>query len=185
MGKILVRVLIVTVLSLAVLALGWQGIAWAGVNPWNAPQAPANAPSSSAVTGNPGTVLPPPAQVVIGSTGSYSVRGFVNVNVLTITGGITVKTTLLRALPSGFSPHLTRMGSNVSFYDGTTFLDTLTPAQGTVQVCFAAIPNHTNTIMYYDSYAASPTWTSLTTTVSGGQACVAATGSGIYALTFQ
>lgn len=188
MGKIIVRIMVVIVMTAAILLLAREGIAWAGTAQAarieSAPQAPVAAPASAIRGGNPGTVQPPPTKISITHTGSYSVRGFCDLTV-TITGsGISATADLVRPLPTGVPPHPIRYGCTVTFYSGNSILAQLAP-NGTVQICFAAVPHRTMTIAFYDLYAPTPTWTTLTTTVTNGIACANGSTSGIYAVTFK
>jgi len=183
MGKIIVRIMVVIVMTAAILLLAREGIAWANTAQTpkiaDAPQAPVAAPRG----GTPGTVKAPPTSVSfnLGHTGGYSVEGFCSITVLLTASPDTATAILVHPLPNGVPPHPVRFGCNVTFYNGSTVLTSL--PNGTVQICFAAIPNHTMTIAFYNT--SSNTWTALSTTTAGGLACADGSASGIYAATFK
>ncbi|HUH99252.1 MAG TPA: hypothetical protein VLZ89_17975 [Anaerolineales bacterium] len=183
MTKSILRVLVVIVVTAAVVLVGREGIVWANSAQTpaiaNAPQAPVAAPRG----GNPGTVKAPPTSVGFDlvHTGGYSVQGFCSITVLVTAPGDTATAVLVHPLPSGVPVHPVRLGCNVTFYSGVTVLPSV--PGGTVQICFAAVPNHTTTIAFYNPTLL--TWTSLLTTTGGGLACADGNASGIYVATFK
>jgi hypothetical protein len=139
---------------------------------------------------NPGTVKPPPGEVVITQSGSYSIGGFCNFTVEFISTDISVHVSLERPLPRPLPDkvHAVRQGCRITYYQRPqgVRIDEFTPAMGTSSICFAAFLNQTNKIYFYNVYSPEPEWgPTAATTVEDRIACSDAGKSGVYVGTFE
>lgn len=131
-----------------------------------------------------GSVKPPPVVVPpIHTPGTYSAGGVCTVIVDSIAPDVGLHVILLpfstvHNRPSEIKRYLAGV-CNLTFVEAGKGVTDVTPADATVKVCFAAIPNTSNTIYIYDD----KTWFPLVTTVQNGLACAPATKTGKYLLT--
>ena len=138
----------------------------------------------------PGTVKPPPGEVVITESGTYSIGGFCTYTVEFIATDISVHVSLEHPLPRPLPDqvHAVRQGCRVTYYqrlEGTQ-IDVFTAELGTSTICFSAIPEKNAAIYFYNVYAADPVWGPADNTqVNNGVACSDAGKSGVYVETFM
>lgn len=137
----------------------------------------------------PGTVKPPPSELVITESGSYSIGGFCNYTVEFISTDISVHVSLESPLPRPLPDkvHAVRQGCRVTYYQrpGGERIDVFTLQMGTSTICFAAFPKQNSRIYFLNIYATEPIWTPTQTTVEDNVACSDAGKSGVYAGTFE
>jgi hypothetical protein len=185
MSKLL-RVLLVLGLVVIVTWLASNSVAWAGFTSKGNTSISSNAadPALASSRANAGTVKPPPPALIIhgGSVGSFSAGGFCLIKVEYLSPEFLIE--VERSYYSGFGQPLpvpdgiflsavchlqyhTIFGAHVS---------NIPPDQGSVQICFAAIPDRTGDIFVYSP----PTWTDLPTSVDNLLACAPANQSGYY-----
>jgi hypothetical protein len=150
-----------------------------------------------------GTVLPPPSDVTITASGTYAVGGICLIkDKYNITG---LSDTVQVEYPKDQKNHYTEDTRTIPFADfssGEVFYypgchiihykdlkpqDQMnkTNADGTWQICFAAIPGKTMTIYYYDDNLTTMVapWNPLVTTTLNGMSCAdTADFSAVYAL---
>jgi hypothetical protein len=142
--------------------------------------------SNSVNAGKPGTINPPPGEVVITESGTYNIGGFCNYTVEFLVPDISVHISLERPLPRPLpgKVHAVRQGCRVTYYqrpDGTR-IDEFTAEMGTSQICFADIPKNKNTVYFLNIYSADPAWGP----AKGIEdACSDAGLSGVYVGTFE
>jgi len=135
----------------------------------------------------PGTVKPPPFDVVIPVTGDYSLGGFCTLSVELTDAEITLNANLLTPLPGELpkNVHKVRQGCLLTYNRASQILDELPTAAGSTMICFAGTPNQQMTVYFYDIYSTDPTWTALETTFEANIACAPANASGVYIATFS
>ena len=144
----------------------------------------------AAEAAKPGTVKPPPGEVVITESGSYSIGGFCNYTVEFIATDISVHVSLERPLPRSLPDkvHAVRQGCRVTYYQRPSGarIDEFTSEMGKSKICFAAIPNEKTVIYFYNVYSPDPIWgPSGETLIESGAACSDAGDSGVYVGTFE
>jgi hypothetical protein len=185
MNKLL-RILFVLSLVAVVTLLAKNSVAWAGFTPGNEASIASNAadPAPASRAANRGTVKPPPSRgFTIRSAGSYSAGGFclIKVEYLSPEFFITVE----RSYYSGFGKPLPVPDGiflsalcHLQYYNiAGQHVFEIPPDQGSVQICFAAIPFRTGDIYVYFP----PSWTDQpTTTVGDLLACSPANQTGYY-----
>jgi hypothetical protein len=144
---------------------------------------------SSGQAAKPGTVKPPPGELVITQSGSYSIGGFCNYTVEFIATDISVHISLETPLPRPLPDkvHAVRQGCRVTYYQrpSGTRIDEFTPEMGTSTICFAAFPKQNSKIYFLNIYAPEPIWAPTETTVENEIACSDAGKSGVYVGTFE
>lgn len=138
----------------------------------------------------PGTVKPPPGDVVIIHSGSYSIGGFCNFTVEFISTDISVHISLEHPLPRPLPDkvHAVRQGCRVTYYQrpAGVRIDEFTSAMGTSTICFAAFPDKNSKIYFFNVYSDEPIWgPTIETKVEKGIACSDAGKSGVYVGTFE
>ena len=136
------------------------------------------------------TVLPPPAKVIITAAGTYAAGGICTIQAnykvsgLTNTVEVQYPTEDTIKVPSQDVEGLFYFpGCHLVHYQDQEVSDQLTPAEGEWEICFAAIPEKTMTIYYYQDNLTdvTPPWTALETTTANGMACAkSAYYSGVY-----
>jgi hypothetical protein len=133
-----------------------------------------------------GTVKPPPGTVLIPVTGDYSVGGFCVLSVGLDDPAITLDARLITPLPAGLPDTVQRVrqGCLLTYFHSGERIPALSPEGGSTTICFAAPPPKQATVYFQDTYAPSPEWVPLETTVRAGIACAAANASGTYVATF-
>ena len=185
MGKGL-RIGVAIIFVLGVLLLARGQMAWAGGLPvWNSGAVGQNPAAANAVAPDaPGTVKPPPVVVPpISGAGTYSVGGVCTIEVISLAADVSVHAVLLPLNTVGKQPdevaRLLAGVCQVNYVKSGAGLTDLAPADGSVKICFSAIPTTTDKIYVY----ADKTWTALDTTVENGLACAFATKTGRYVLT--
>ena len=186
MGKGL-RILIAVVFLIGLLLLARGQLAWAGgLSAWNSAGVAQNPAASGMAVPNarPGTVKPPPVVAPpISGPGTYSLGGVCTVIVERLDPTVSVHAVLLPFSSVGQQPKdVARFLAGVcqvNYVKAGAGLADLTAADGSVKICFAAIPTATNKVYVY----VDKTWTALDTTVEDGLACASASKSGRYVLT--
>lgn len=145
------------------------------------------------VTG-PGTVQPPLFTNVITGPGKYAMGGICTLDVVYKVEGLSdnfyeefpVEDNVLVSFPDTgdllFFP-----GCHVLHYEFTEVQKEITEEKGEWTICFAAPPNITTTIYFYESTLhddnpenITPPWVALTTTTKDGLACAPAEKTGVY-----
>jgi hypothetical protein len=182
------RIIIAALLLLGILFLARNSVVWAGVSS----AATNNAADQSQVAAqnanpNPGTVKPPPVVVPpITKTGTYAVGGVCTIIVEQLADTTSLHAQLLpfdvlKARPDGTSRYLAGV-CDLTYHISGKLVSNITSTDGTVQVCFAALPNITSKIYVYD--VKSSTWTALDTTLSSDNLleCAVASQTGRYVL---
>ena len=186
MSKI-IRYVAAAVLIISVVLLAGNQLVSAGKG---ADQASSSVQSQSdlapaSAKGEPGTVKPPPVVVPpINEPGTYSAGGVCTVVVESISDPTSLHVNLLPFTtvwnrPKETDRYLAGVCQLVYVIKGKGVSD-VTPADAVVKICFAAIPNETNTIYVFEWK--TQTWFALDTTVENGLACAPATKTGRYVL---
>ena len=187
MGKI-IRWTIAGILLLGILLLAGNQIAAAGNLPWQNNTTVQGQSASAALdpANKPGTVKPPPVVVPpITSPGNYSVGGVCTLLVEQLSADVTLHANLLpfnvlNGKPTTSTRYLAGV-CNLAYHLSGQPLPDLTSQLGTVQICFAQVPNTTSQIYVFDG----ETWTALDTTLNNGLECSLATKTGKYVLVTQ
>ncbi len=187
-----IRYGIVLILLAGILLLARNSVAGASVS-WNQDEKVLQKEShveNAVQAAKPGSVKPPPGELVITQSGTYSIGGFCNYTVEFIATDISVRVSLERPLPRPLPDkvHAVRQGCRVTYYQrpAGTRIDEFTPQMGTSRICFAAIPNENTKIYFFNVYADEPVWGPTgQTTVADGVACSDAGKSGVYVGTFE
>ena len=134
-----------------------------------------------------GTIKPPPFNIIIPVTGSYSVGGFCTLSVTLNNEDIDLSATLQTPLPGDLpeNVHKVAQGCLLTYNQSGQLLNELPSEAGSTTICFAAGPNQEMTVYFYNIYSDSPTWTALeTTNLENGIICAPANSSGVYIATF-
>lgn len=177
----LFRIALVLGMVIVVTLLAGGSMAWAGLAPRGAASVVSNAANPAGKAGG-GSVKPPPAALTIRSTGSFSAGGFCLIKVESLAPGFRI--VVQRSYYSGFGQPLPVPDGiflsavcHIQYYDdhNSKLLD-LPPDFGSVQICFAAIPNRFGDIFVYTP----PIWTDLETGTDDLLACSPAPLSGFY-----
>lgn len=186
-----IRYGIAFVLLAGVLLLARNRVVWASVSPDRNGKLLQNEShmENSEQAAKPGTVKPPPGELVITESGTYSIGGFCNFTIEFIATDISVHVALEHPLPRPLPDkvHAVRQGCRVTYYqrpEGER-IDVFTPQMGTATICFAAFLNQENRIYFYNVYSPEPEWVPLVTTVEDRIACSDAGKSGVYVGTFE
>lgn len=188
-----IRYGIALILLAGILLLARNSVVGANVS-WNQDenllQKESQVKNAAVQAARPGTVKPPPGEIVITQSGTYSIGGFCNYTVEFIATDISVHVSLERPLPRPLPDkvHAVRQGCRVTYYQrpAGTRIDEFTAAMGTSTICFAAIPNENTKIYFFNVYADEPVWgPTAETKVEDGVACSDAGKSGVYVGTFE
>ena len=179
------RVIFATVVLVAMVLLASSRMAWASNSPTgNNGGLQAQGPLGMAQDDqDPGSVRPPPVVLPpIQAPGIYSVGGVCTFQVTSMADKVTLQADLLAFTSLGDKPqsiasYLAGVCRATYAKDGVGMAD-LAAADGTVVICFAAVPNVTGKIYVYDD----TTWTALDTTLQSGLYCAPATKSAKYVL---
>ena len=194
MGKY-IRVLIVLAVVFGIALLARNKIAWAGpaagIEQAGLAQDQAVPPLDKP---DPGSVKPPPAELVVCEDGVYSVGGVSTLEVQNLAPGYCLAAFLrnhafaLGRIPDGAGEVLAHITFLRVFHHGRLVHD-LPVEDGRVQICYAVPPGKSVQIYFFDFYGprfgertGQPSWEPLDTTVENGTACAAAQTSGAYAL---
>jgi hypothetical protein len=201
----IIRLGAAAVLFISIFFLAQRGVAWA--NQPSGPSLSARESSGNSVVpakdddcekekGNnknkdknkcKGSVKPPKGNLVIPVTGDYSVGGFCTLSVVVNDPDTrleaTIQTPLPRELPDDV--HKVRQGCRLTFFGSNQRLAALPAALGNAVICFAATPQKTMVLYFYDLEASNPVWAPLATTVQNGIACADANKTGVYVATFK
>jgi hypothetical protein len=181
-----VRIILAGLLLLGIVFLARNGIASAGAG-MAEPKAQAvqSRPQSGGLFTDiePGSVKPPPVVVPpVTGPGTYSVGGVCTVQVAQLASSVTLHAVLVPFSTLGKHPQdVGRYLAGVcqlNYTKAGAGITDLAPADGSVTVCFAALPNTTTKIYVFDG----KTWTALTTTLNNGLECAAASKTGRYVL---
>ena len=145
---------------------------------------------NSVQAAKPGSVKPPPGEVVITQSGSYSIGGFCSYTVEFSATDISVHVSLERPLPRPLPDkvHAVRQGCRVTYYQRAagTRIDEFTSEMGTSRICFSAIPDENARVYFFNVYSPEPVWAPAGgTQVDGGVVCSDAGNSGVYVGTFE
>ena len=178
------RIAIASVLLLGILILARNTVAWAGVSLNTNNVVGQSQPAVQNAAADPGTVKPPPVVVPpITKPGTYPVGGVCTLFVeqLVSTDSIHAKLLPFDVLNGGRPQDTSRYLAGVcdlAYHVSGKLEPELPPGDGTVKICFAALPNITSKIYVY----ADKTWTALDTTLENGMECATASKTGRYVL---
>jgi hypothetical protein len=159
--------------------LKWDiGLYWTGVNPGK----------------DPGTVKPPPGEIIICENGVTSVGGVSTLEVENLAPGYCIVAFLrnhafaVGRVPDGAGKIVAHITFLRIFYYGK-LVHELPTEDGQMQLCYAAPPDRTVQLYYFDFYGpklgqstGKPSWEPLDTNVDGGSACASVQFTGAYAL---
>jgi hypothetical protein len=184
MSKIL-RIVLVLGLVGIITWLAGSSAARAGVASQNSAPITSNAanPALASLKPDKGSVRPPPPPaLIIRRAGSYSAGGFCLIRVEYLSPEYLIE--VQRSYYSGFGQPLPVPDGiflsavcRLLYYNVAGFrVSEVPPDQGSVQICFAAIPNRVGDIYIYSA----PFWTDLLTSEDGLLACSPANQSGFY-----
>ena len=185
------RFLIVIALLIGSLALAHNQVAWAskssdqGLLVENNELQPAFADHDNDY--NHGSVKPPPKEIVITKSGTYSVGGFCTITITLTSPDVKAFVRVERLVPLRFpnSFQRIRQGCHVAYYKSGKRINELTPELGSSTICFAATPKKEMKLHFYNIYTHKPSWSALATTVNDGIACAAGNRSGTYVSTYK
>ena len=137
-----------------------------------------------------GTVQPPPSKIIITRSGTYAVGGICLLTAKIKIAGIfdTVEVAYksedtLKVPSQDVEGRFYFPGCQVVHYRDQKIKDEMTSPEGDWQICFAAIPDKTMTIFYYQDNLTDviPPWIALKTTTKNGMACAKKVDfSGVY-----
>jgi hypothetical protein len=183
MGKLL-RIMLVVGLVAIVTWLASNSVAWAGFASTTTASIASDSvnPALGSRVADRGTVKPPPPALVIRGAGSFSAGGFCLIKVEFLSPEFIIE--VERSYYSGFGqplpvPDGIFLSAVCHLQYHTTLgvhVPEIAPDQGSVQICFAAIPNRVGDIFVYTP----PIWTELGTIVDSLLACAPANLSGYY-----
>jgi hypothetical protein len=183
MNKLL-RIMLVLGLVAVVTWFVSSSVARAGVLPKGEASDSLNAldPALASQKAGAGSVKPPPAALIIRHAGSFSAGGFCLIKVEFLSPEFIIE--VERSYYSGFGQPLPVPDGiflsavcHVQYHNTLGFhIAEIPPDQGSVQICFAAIPDRVGDIYVFSA----PTWTELGTIVDNLLACSAANQSGYY-----
>lgn len=182
-----IRFIIVGILLMGVLFLAGNQIASAGNLPWQSSVVVQGQSASVLLDPNnrPGTVKPPPVVVPpITKPGTYSVGGVCTLYVEQLAENVNLYAKLLpfdvlNKRPDNISRYLAGV-CDLTYHVSGKPAANLTPDEGTVKICFAALPKIKSKIYVYDNKA----WTALDTTLDETTKleCAVASKTGRYIL---
>lgn len=183
-----IRLIIAGLLLLGILLLAGNQIATAGNLLWQNTTVVQGQSASAAFdpANKPGTVKPPPVVVPpINAPGNYSVGGVCTLLVKQLASDVDLHANLLpfnvlKSKPTNDTRYLAGV-CNLDYHLSGKPLAELTSEEGTVQICFAQVPNSTSKIYVFDG----ETWTALDTTLNNGLECALAAKTGKYVLVTQ
>ena len=161
--------LVVLVLVLAVIGIARNSPAWA--------------------SGQPSGAAQPLSEITITESGSYTVGGLCQFNVVYTGSGasarvaVDVPAEVSRKVPFLYEGQLYLAGCHIEHSVMGEVTRQMSPAYGSWEVCFGDRPDEQLTIYYYldDPETSSVVWLPLTTTVKDGFICAPAIYSGVYA----
>jgi hypothetical protein len=192
-----IRFVVLAILLLSILFLAQDKAAWAN-QPSIQPSvqevlAPDKEPQSDIadynvdLVGDPGTVKPPPKEILITKSGTYSVGGFCTIEIILTNPNVKAYVRVEGLVPFKFPDDYQRIrqGCHVVYYSNDKRINELTTDMGSATICFAAIPKKEMKLYFYDVYSNQPTWSPLTTTVEDGIACAVGNQTGTYVGTFK
>jgi hypothetical protein len=195
-----IRVSIVITLLLVTVLFARNNVAWAGAarGATGVPQEEAlNQSSVSPDKPEPGTVKPPPPEIVICEEGVHSVGGVATLEVTNLAPGYCLVAFLrdhafaVGRIPPGAGEVLAPITSLRIFYYGK-LVHELPEEDGQSKLCYAVPPGKTVQIYFLNFYGprlgeqtGQPSWEPLDTIMDGGLACAAAQTTGAYALIGQ
>jgi len=181
-----IRIIFASLLLLGILILARDHIAWAGhasvVNNV-AGQGQVRSVVKDIYAQDPGSVQPPPADLVIPVTGTYSVGGVctlqVEVTDKVVLNAVLLAFDVLDNKPENTTRYLAGVCEITFTVSGQT-VTALAPENGNVKICFAALPNIKSAIYVHDY----KTWTALDTTLEENNSleCATASKAGRYVL---
>jgi hypothetical protein len=187
-----IRYIIAFMLLAGILLLAGNRVAGAGVSPDQNEELlqKQSLVDNSVQAARPGTVRPPPGEVIITQSGSYSIGGFCNYTVEFIATDISVHVSLERPLPRPLPDevHAVRQGCRVTYYQRPTGtrIDEFTAEMGTSKICFFAIPDENAKVYFFNVYSPEPVWgPAAETQVEDRVVCSDAGKSGVYVGTFE
>jgi hypothetical protein len=188
---------IVLVLGIAMLAKGQ--VVWAGQDDGSTPAA-ASAQGEYTVSlagPKPGSVKPPPEEFYTCVDGFYSVGGVVTLDIKDLKPGYCVEAVLwnprfqIHRLPDGAGSPLAHMLFLRIYLNGRLVYEIL-PGDGTVEACYALLPDKQAQFYFYDFYGmrfnklteTPKTWDTLDTRLDTDKktACAFTQVSGVYGL---
>lgn len=142
----------------------------------------------------PGSVQPPDFPNVITQSGAYAMGGICTLDVYYKVDNLSdnlwqefpIEDNVIVSFPEN-NDILFFPGCHVLHYELTEVQKYMGPEKGTWKICFAAAPDKTMTIYFYESLLhvdnhenITPPWTALPTTVENGLACAPAEYTGVY-----
>jgi hypothetical protein len=193
--KLIIRLLIVVVLVAGVILLAGEKGAWAGSRQGSDPvaqQVVSNQPALDKP--NPGSVKPPPPDVIIPVTGVTSVGGVSTLNVQCLPKDYYIAATLwnnafaIGKIPETAGDALAPITVLRVFYKGELVSEIPAQPNCEITICYAVPPEKTGQIYFYDFYGprfgrnGSRDWVAEKTTVTDNIACAPASATGAYAL---
>ena len=183
-----IRYIGAAIILLGILLLAGNQIATAGGLPWQNSTAiqSQNASAMSASNQHKGTVTSPPIELpLITVPGNYSLGGVCTLLVAQLQPNITLHAILLPFNTLAKKPtNITRYlagDCSLKYQLSGKLLAVLTNNEGSVQICFAQIPNIIGQIYVLDGR----TWAALITTPTSGMECATADETGDYVLVPQ
>ncbi|MCE9644915.1 MAG: hypothetical protein K8S20_02865 [Chloroflexi bacterium] len=152
---------------------------------WNAPVWASSTDSLS----QPSADFQPLSEITITESGSYTVGGLCQLNVVYTHTGASVKAAIdvpaseSRKVPYSYDDELYLAGCHIVHYTKGEVTPEISPAYGSWEVCFGDRPDMQLTVYYYADQpeSGSAVWLPLTTTLKDGFACAPANFSGVYA----
>jgi hypothetical protein len=191
--KTKIRFVVLATLLLSMLFLAHNKVAWA--NPSSDQNLFTEDNSSISIIANhnidiaddPGSVKPPPKEILITKSGTYSVGGFCTIEIILTNPNVKAYVRVEGLVPFKFPDDYQRIrqGCHVVYYSNDKRINELTTDLGSATICFAAIPKKEMKLYFYDVYSDQPTWSPLTTTVEDGIACAIGNQTGTYVGTFK
>lgn len=160
------QVFVVLVLVLAVIGVARNSPAWASEKESGAAR--------------------PPAEIEVTESGSYTVGGLCQFNVVYTGSGASAKAAVdvpadeSRQVPYTYKGELYLAGCHIVHSVQGVVMHEMSPTYGSWEVCFGDRPDETLTIYYYPDDG-SADWQPLTTTVADGFVCAPAIYTGVYA----
>jgi len=166
--------LLILVLTLTIVGIANNSPAWASaLSNLNRPSARTHSDSETVIT----------------QSGSYTIGGLCQFNVVYTGSGASAKVAIdvpaedSRAVPNSSSDQLYLAGCHVIHYTLGQVVREMSPAYGSWEICFGDRLDRNLTIYYYldNPENGSAVWLPLTTTVKNGSACAPANFTGVYA----
>ena len=164
-----IQLFVVFVLVMAIIGVARNNTAWASTQPSGVAQ--------------------PLSEIVITESGSYTVGGLCQFNVVYTGSGASVKAAVdvpaedSRKIPYNYEDRLYLAGCHIVHSVMDKITSEMSPTYGSWEICFGDRPDEELTIYYYpdNPKTGSAIWTPLVTTAKNGFACAPANYTGVYA----